>query len=614
MLQPTNRLTLINGMRPPAAFRLESAMAVTFTLNLQALLAAPAAFAIAGFGDRTDETGGQRPVELIHALRTNAHKLTVFSEAGAISLPPPSRAFAFLDQAVVPVTAPRGGIVHPKVWVLRYEASTDLDEIAKGDRRLRVLITSRNLTFDPSWDTVLRLDESAGPPGANLGAIGDLFEGLIENAVGAVATDHSERVRSLAEALRTAQFALPDGIDCLDVHVLGLKGRAYPLPTTADRSLIISPFLTDDFFSRLGPRPLAELVSRQSSLDGLSESTLEPIRRVWVLDSMLDDASISDTGDTPDEPGRPGLSPDDPGQHLVGLHAKVFAFEQDGRARLFVGSANATGVAFNNNVEVLAELHGPVSQLGIERLCEGNGDEPGLSDLFRCYKHGNGPNGPNGNGCLELDRARRAIARLPIKGSVERTDEECEEWAVTYRSAKPLPDTDTEIHCWPLTTPGNRRQVKPAKRLDVRFETSIEHISGLLAVELSHECGAQTGFVVPVPLEGLPENRDKRVLIALLGNAERFMRYLLAILYEGSTQIDTGTLIQTIDSGASGASSAGGVAVLERLMRTMRRDPSKLLALHPLVADLKTDKALPEGFAALWEAIYEMAVQEAGRQ
>jgi len=49
-------------------------------------------------------------------------------------------------------------------------------------------------------------------------------------------------------------------------------------------------------------------------------------------------------------------------------------------------------------------------------------------------------------------------------------------------------------------------------------------------------------------------------------------------------------------------------------MRTMRRDPSKLLALHPLVADLKTDKALPEGFAALWEAIYEMAVQEAGRQ
>ena len=48
MLQPTNRLTLIDAMRPPAGFGLESAMAVTFTLDLRALLAAPAAFALTG--------------------------------------------------------------------------------------------------------------------------------------------------------------------------------------------------------------------------------------------------------------------------------------------------------------------------------------------------------------------------------------------------------------------------------------------------------------------------------------------------------------------------------------------------------------------------------------
>ena len=179
VLQPTNRLTLIDAMRPPAAFRLESAMAVTFTLNLQALLAAPAAFAITGLNDTAADAVGPRPVELIHALRTNAHKLTVFSEAGQISLPPASRAFAFLEGAVVPVRAPRGGIVHPKVWVLRYEASADVDDVAAGDRRLRVLITSRNLTFDPSWDTVLRLDESPDSQGAQLGAVGELFEGLL---------------------------------------------------------------------------------------------------------------------------------------------------------------------------------------------------------------------------------------------------------------------------------------------------------------------------------------------------------------------------------------------------------------------------------------------------
>lgn len=610
MLQPTNRLTLIDAMRPPAGFRLDSAMAVTYTLNLQALLAAPAAFAIAGMGDSTNESVGQRPVELIHALRTNAHKLTVFSEVGAIGLPPPSRAFAFLERTVVPVQAPRGGIVHPKVWVLRYEAPADLDGIPKGDRRLRVLITSRNLTFDPSWDTVLRLDESADSQGADLGAVGKLFLGLVGNTVGTISDDHLERVGSLAATLQGARFALPAGVDEIDIHVLGLDGASSPLPTTVDRSLIISPFLTDDFFARLGPARLDELVSRQGSLDRLRKSTLDPIEKVCVLDSTLDDLITSDTGDTPDDPKATTTSPDDPGRPLAGLHAKVFAFEKEGRARLFVGSANATGPAFGSNLEILAELRGPIAELGINQLCDGNGDEPGLRYLFRCYKPVDATDGPNGCSCPPVARARRAIAGLPIKGSVEKSGEG---WAVTYTSAEPVPTAkDTEIHCRPLTTPGNQRPITPGESFEERFETSLEHISGFLAFELKHDCGEETGFVVPVPLEGVPEHRDGQLLRALIGNAERFLRYLLALLFEDSTRIEVSTLLEVIDPGDPDRSSAALLAVLEPLLRTMRRDPSKLLGMHPLVADLGADGALPEGFDQLWKAIHEVAVEGTG--
>ena len=608
MLQPTNRLTLIDVMRPPAAFRLESAMAVTFTLNLQALLAAPAAFAIAGSGDTTVDVEARTPVELIHALRTNAHKLTVFSEAGQIGLPPGSRAFAFLERAVVPVQAPRGGIVHPKVWVLRYEASADLEEVSKGDQRLRVIITSRNLTFDTSWDTVLRLDESASSQGARLGAVGELFEGLLRRTVGAVSPEHSKRVLSLAEALRTARFALPTGIDDLKIHVLGLTPEPSPLPTAADRSLIISPFLTDDFFSSVRSWPLDELVSRQGSLDQLSEDTLDPIGSIWLFDSTFDELSRSDTGNTPDDPAGIQLSPDDPGRPLVGLHAKVFAFEQGEQAQLFVGSANATGVAFRNNVEILAELHGPVAELGIDRLCDGNEDEPGLRELFDPYRR-NGPNIKD-DPTINFTRARHAIACLPIKGSVEQSGED---WAVTYCSTEPVPTIkDIEIHCWPLTTSGDRRPIAPAEPFEVCFETSLERMSGFLAFELSHESGEQTGFVVPVPLEGVPEHRDRYLLKLLIGDAERFLRYLLALLYEDSPRIDLDTLIGRIDNGGPGGNSTFSLAVLERLLTTMRHDPSKLLGLHPLVADLKADDALPAGFAELWDAIHQVAVEEAG--
>ncbi|WP_420612706.1 hypothetical protein [Candidatus Spongiisocius sp.] len=604
-------MTLIDAMRPPARFELESAMAVTFTLNLSALLAAPAAFAIAGSGDNKTHVDVQTPVELIHALRTNSHKLTVFAEAGMIGLPTASRAFAFLERAVVSVRPPRGGIVHPKVWVLRYQASADLEEVKKGDQRLRVIITSRNLTFDRSWDTVLRLDESIDSEGAQLVQVGKLFEGLLGNTVGTVSEDHSERVHSLAGALRTARFALPSGIDGLRIHVLGFTSKRSPLPTAADRSLIISPFLTDDFFTRICPRPVDELVSRQEWLDRLEVRTLDPIKNVWVLDSTLDDRGDSESGDSPDDPAQPQLSPSDPGRPLVGLHAKVFAFEQDGQARLFVGSANATGPAFENNLEILAELQGPVDKLGIDRLTEGNGDEPGLRALFDAYCRSD-PTVDDEPAAINFSRAIRAIARVPFSGEVEKSGED---WAVTYRSTEPVPSfKDIEIHCRPLTFSGDRRQIAPGQPLEERFETSLERMSGFLAFELSHESGEEAGFVVPVPLEGVPEHRDRHLLKLLIGNAERFLRYLLALLYEDSTQVDLGTVIRSMDTDRSDGNSRVNLAVLERLLRTMRRDPSRLLGLHPLVDDLKHDDSLPEGFAGLWEAIHSVTTEEAGRR
>ena len=616
MLIPTNRLTLIDAMRPPAGFQLESGMAVTYTLNLQALLAAPAAFAIAGLGDTKADAGGQTPVELIHALRSHAHKLTVFSEAGEIGLPPSSRAFAFIEGAVVPVTAPRGGIVHPKVWVLRYEASgqSSHNDIAQP---LRVLIASRNLTFDESWDTVLRLDETTHRRGAVLNEVGELFQGLLQNTVGDLGAEHKERVQSLAQALQTARFELPAGVDDLKIHVLGLQKTSPPLPTNSERSLIISPFLTDDFFVRVHPTPVDTLVSRQESLDGLQQRTRDSIRNRYVFDDgsafePADPENGRGLGDDrkPDRTAPPPLSPEDPGRPLVGLHAKVFAFESGDRAHLFVGSANATGVAFHNNVEILAELRGSISELGIDRLCDGDGEDLGLRGLF-CDYHRVVVEYDNGNGASILDRTRRRIACLPMEGVVKDAGEEGEEWAVTYRSPEPAPAVEgVEIHCWPLTTPGNRREVATSEPFELRFETSLENLSGFLAFELTHDSGEQTSFAVPVSLLCVPEHRRRCLMKALIGNAERFLRYLLALLYEDSDQFDLREVTRVVDGSASDRNGPISFAVLERLLATMRRDPLKLTGLHPLIADLRADDALPPGFAELWDAIFNVATTD----
>jgi hypothetical protein len=669
MLQPANRLTLIDAMRPPAGFGFESAMAVTYTMNLGSLLAVPAVLALSGGADSADEAGDAfEPVELVHALRSHADKLTVFSQAGEIALPPSRRIFAFLEQAVVSVTAP-GGIVHPKVWVLRYEAA----EAPEPERRLRVLVSSRNLTFDTSWDTVIRLDEAAGPAGAegsagaSLAPIGDLFEDLLDRrstgptpvgveldrteatAGGRTVDDrHRQRVLSLASTLREATFQLPEGVSDLRVHVLGSSrpdatrpgggGRRSPLPRNADKSLIISPFLSDDFFTSVHPYHIDELVSRPESLDGLKSGacglpcppsepgcpqpeSLARVRKVQAFDDF--GATVSDT-DIETDDGRRTVG--DPGQPLRGLHAKVFAFEKDGRARLFLGSANATGPAFRNNVEVLVELIGSTDDLGIDSLCEGNEDEPGLSDLFYTYRRACQPTETNGG--PSLDDLRRQIAELRITGLVEpqphpddvgsRADDSSETWSVTYRSSGELPKREgVEIRCWPLAAGGHRQPVTGDEALDARFETSLESISGFLAFELitvtrDDADSDVSSFVVPVPLEGLPERRDRALMRRLVGNSERFLHYLLSLLAEDSEASDLAALIERID-GDSPADGGGPMSlpVLERLLRTMRKDPGKLAGLHPLVSDLAADDALPEGFAELWEMIHQVAT--AGR-
>ena len=114
--------------------------------------------------------------------------------------------------------------------------------------------------------------------------------------------------------------------------------------------------------------------------------------------------------------------------------------------------------------------------------------------------------------------------------------------------------------------------------------------------------------MVPVPLTGVPEDRERILLRALIGNAERFLRYLLALLHDDPGRVDLLDAIEGVE-GDAGAGDAGplNLPVLEKLLRTMRRDPAKLAGLQPLVSDLARDGALPPGFAELWATIYEVA-------
>src|SRR5438552_18845640 len=122
MLEPQDRVLFRDMLRPPDGLELSWAIGTTFTLDLVAAMAAPMAFALFDWDE--GEQGLVAPIALLEALRRYSDRLTVFVQAGLIAVPKPQQyLLAYLEDSIVESLAPtKGGLFHPKIWLLRFEA------------------------------------------------------------------------------------------------------------------------------------------------------------------------------------------------------------------------------------------------------------------------------------------------------------------------------------------------------------------------------------------------------------------------------------------------------------------------------------------------------------
>ncbi len=218
MLAPNSRELLLDALRPDPGFVLERAVGTTYSLDLDALLLAPLAFALfdvdAGSADAD-------PFALLATIKSYASKMALYTDGARIFAPPRERPLMqLLESTILPVHQPQGAF-HPKVWVLRYVTT-------EGEHRHRVLVLSRNLTFDRSWDTVLRLDEDPeGHAGENALELADFLRELDRRVP-------SEVVRELLKTLPTVSFTPPAGFDELRIWSL-IDGTSDPMATSSRR-------------------------------------------------------------------------------------------------------------------------------------------------------------------------------------------------------------------------------------------------------------------------------------------------------------------------------------------------------------------------------------------
>lgn len=599
MLNPNSRTLYTSALTPPPGMIFDEAIATTFSMDPALLLEAPVYLALMATGGQTDPD----PLSVLEAIRRYSKHITVYVQRGRIQVPKiakPNPLFGFLEKMVVEVTAPGGGVFHPKVWAIRF-ISPD-----QSNSMYRLVVLTRNMTTDQSWDLSLQLEGTlAGRITKQNKPLAQFFKMLPDLAIGPIESSRIEQALWFADELHRVQWELPDGFDELTFYLPGTKGFDWE-PPTANRMVVISPFCSDEALRALTEKTNAAdaLISRPESLSALNKDTL----KLFTHCLHLDDAAETEDGEEDDITEQP---------LATGLHAKVYLLETryySDYTHVIMGSANVTNAALNasKNVEILVGLVGRKSKVGgIDELLGSDGLGEYLVDF-------------DTNKEAEIDAFRQAaeesiaMARSRISESVLSIT--CSQgskdnlWVLMLMGKIPYLEGISSASAWPITV--IRDFAVDILDSDAHYgislgEFSASSVTGLIAFELKTSHPDVTArFVLNIPVTGVPEERNSAILQTVISNQEGFLRYLLLLLGDDKVSgLDPGSGFG-IAKWLIRLSKGEDIPLLEELTRTYSRYPERLAEVSRLVRDLSQGNQngiVPEDFLNLW-TVFQSAI------
>jgi hypothetical protein len=595
VLPPDSRSLLLDALRPPAGMVLDRAVATTFTLDLTTTLTVPLAFVGFALSATPD------PIAVMEAVQVTAGRLDVFCQAGMVTAERwPSDLVALLEGVIHEVPRPRPGhLFHPKLWVVRY---ADAD----GALAYRCLVLSRNLTPDCSWDVMLRLDSDPSRNRINQGNDGLVrLIGALPALTGQrLAAERAAAVAELADELRRVWWELPDGVDEISFVPFGVPGMRKPRTGelfAGYRHLLMAPFVTAGGLELLlGDSTSTEVsvIARAEELDRLPTGALEDVS-VYAINPL---AGLAEPGDDTVE------NRVDPGRLFGAVHAKVYVVESGRRARVFVGSANATDAAFGGNVEALCQLSGSIPKLGVATMLS---DDAPFRALLEEYTP---PTLPAAD--AEADAARQLEAFLVDIAEISfvvHADEANAGWTVRITSRRPVPFPPAGLSVGLTVAPYNRAAEAAALvpgdvvfvELGARPAVELTPFLLLAGLAVVNRQRVERRVVVMASLENAPIARLEEILIRQVDTPEKFLRLLALLLGFGSGRLPT----PSPDGQGLGGSWSAGVpsGIFELLVRALAVQPDAIDRLAGIVERLRTTdlgaQVLPPAWDEVWSAV-----------
>lgn len=598
MLNPNNdRLDYGQILSAPNKYKLDFAIGTTYSLDLDALVGASLAL---GLSEDTDSKLAHNPIALLEALRVTGDKIALFCEAGQIHMPSKvTSLYILLEQMVYQVKTPKTkGIgtypsFHPKFWLIRY-----IDE--KNNPLYRVVILSRNLTFDRSWDVTFYMDGvKKDTETTKNDPIKDFLAYTLPFAK--KNPDKQKKIRQICKELSYVHFDIgANGFYDFDFIPVGVRKadggyysiKDYPLFTsTFNELLVMSPFLSDEVIKGFNDssRSLTQtervLITRAMSLSSLKPENCDKFHIYTVKDSVIDGESI--------------VSEEDNNIQKQDIHAKIFMLRKYSDSELYLGSLNASRNAIIGNIEFVIRLKAKNRYLNLTKLTEslfcGAEDNPNnpfqLVDVTKVPKSETEPE-------QLLSAIVKDITRLKATATVTPNGDN---YNVQVVFDKLVSGYDITIS--PLFS--NKQ---------ARLDTQVEFVD-LTAVQLSefYKITVSDGTnsltrVIMIPTTGLPEEREKMIVSSVVKDKNCFYQYVSFLLGD-SLSLGGAEIFEDPTSSSSTAKHHTTIlpALYEKMLKTAVEEPEKFKEIDYLLKAVAGDGVIPAKFEETYR-IFRKAV------
>jgi hypothetical protein len=580
MLRPKDdRVDYGDNLRPPQGFELSCALATSFTLDLETLMCLPIALC---FDNTLEGKLEGEKLALLEAISQLSGRLKVFFQQGNIKIPLQfNRLFTLLEDCLVPmVPTTEFSSFHPKIWLLRFTGPNN-------EVRYRLLVLSRNMTFDRSWDVAVTLEgELRSSRQTESKGLLQLLDELKPSAENFSGFKHFEK------ELPKIEWKKPPGFYGLKTLVGGKQTVPLDFGRDTTSILVISPFLHPKALDSLQKRGAEHfLLSRSEELNRIGKDALKD----WDCYS-LSDKIVSGEDDLE-------------GAREQNLHAKLILVQNGATSHWHLGSANATVAALGDeenkprNTEFMVRLTGHREELTPQNILQelkGTKEKP--SGIF--VEHEFSGITDTEESPADIKRRRlleHELINAPWKITATESDDCTYCCEVSCGGQVNVPDGfNVEVG---LLTTGVYQVLQTSMRWPGLAQT---HVSAFLPLRVMVDGDAKPALQLMVKarldIKG-GDNRSQKIMNELIDSKEKFMAYVRLLLMPDTEKSEWFGLDLTRKGTAHNESLDRLLdgPVFELLLCSAARQPEQLDRIELLISRLQQNKTtIPEEFSQLW--------------